>query len=172
MKKSVLKLDFFPNIFEFPAEKSLKIVKTYNFSGKDQIFPKFLNFPGATNAFKATQQLFRLANDTNDIGDRVIGMVREILAYVGNEQPSVRGAALEILGAPHLLMRIVVELGIEQSISKEILVRIHVARHDPIEAVSEIAERLWIENHLQVKQVIGAMLVGTDFYVKIWRNFT
>lgn len=123
------------------------------------LFEHFSLDSGATNAFKATQQLFRLANDTNDIGDRVIGMVREILAYVGNEQPSVRGAALEILGAPHLLMRIVVELGIEQSISKEILVRIHVARHDPIEAVSEIAERLWIENHLQVKQVIGAMLV-------------
>lgn len=123
------------------------------------LFEHFSQNSGATNAFKATQQLFRLANDTNDIGERVIGMVREILAYVGHENHSVRIASLEILGAPQLLMRIIVELGLETSISKEILVRVFVARHDPIEQVATVAEGLWHQNHMQVKTVIGAMLV-------------
>ncbi|UMM21336.1 hypothetical protein L5515_003059 [Caenorhabditis briggsae] len=123
------------------------------------LFEYFSLDSGATNAFKATQQLFRLANDTNDIGERVIGMVREILAYVGHENHSVRIAALEILGAPQLLMRIVVELGLEASISREILVRVYVARHDPIEQVATVAETLWHQNHMQAKTIIGSMLV-------------
>uniref|UniRef100_A0A1I7UWW1 TOG domain-containing protein n=1 Tax=Caenorhabditis tropicalis TaxID=1561998 RepID=A0A1I7UWW1_9PELO len=123
------------------------------------LFEHFSQDPGATNAFKATQQLFRLANDTNDIGERVIGMVREILAYVGHQNHSVRIAALEILGAPQLLMRIVVELGIEAPISKEILVRVFVARHDPMEQVATVADGLWHQNHLQAKTVIGEMIV-------------
>ncbi|CAL2035321.1 unnamed protein product [Caenorhabditis brenneri] len=123
------------------------------------LFEHFSQDSGATNAFKATQQLFRLANDTNDIGERVIGMVREILAYVGHENHSVRIAALEILGAPQLLMRIVVELGIEASISREILVRVFVAKHDPMEQVATVADGLWHQNHMQAKVVIGEMIV-------------
>ncbi|CAI5445400.1 unnamed protein product [Caenorhabditis angaria] len=112
-----------------------------------------------TQAFKATQQLVRLANDTNDIGDRVIGMIREILSYVSHDKHEVRISALEVLSAPQLLMRIIVEGGIETSIAREILVRVFVARFDPIETVANVADRLWIENHLQIKTVMGLALV-------------
>lgn len=114
----------------------------------------------AAPAFKAVQQLFRLANDTNDIGDRVLGMIREVLAYLTHENHDVRIAALQVLSAPHLLMRVVVECGLDAPVAREILVRMFVVKHDPMEQVATIAEKVWVENHMQVKTCIGEPLVG------------
>uniref|UniRef100_A0A8R1HWX1 TOG domain-containing protein n=1 Tax=Caenorhabditis japonica TaxID=281687 RepID=A0A8R1HWX1_CAEJA len=123
------------------------------------LFEHYSQNASASAAFKAVQQLFRLANDTNDIGDRVLGMVAEILAYLTHDDHAVRVAALEILSAPQMLMRIVVECGLEAPIARKILVRVFVARQDPLEQVAEVAERLWLDNHLHVKTCIGEELV-------------
>ncbi|CAB3402031.1 unnamed protein product [Caenorhabditis bovis] len=110
-------------------------------------------------AYLALRQLFRLANDTNDIGPRILGMVREIFGYVTHDNSEVRPAALEILAAPQLLMRIVVECGLDASISQEILIRVYIARFDPVESIVEYADRLWDSNHLQIKTVMALPLV-------------
>ncbi|CAI2349719.1 unnamed protein product [Caenorhabditis sp. 36 PRJEB53466] len=123
------------------------------------LFEYFSEHTSAVAAFKAVQQLFRLVNDTNDIGERVLGMVREVLNYVTHENPSVRKASLEVLSAPQLLMRIIVECGSETPIAREILVRIFVARHDPTEQVATVAKKVWTDNHMQIKTIIGLPLV-------------
>ncbi|CAD6185730.1 unnamed protein product [Caenorhabditis auriculariae] len=109
-------------------------------------------------ALKALSQLMGLANDTGDVGPRVIGMLRETLAFVTNDRHEVRIAALQVLSAPQLLTRVVVESD-DPEIVRDLLVRIYIAIFDPVEAVAEAANRVWHDNHFQPKILMGDMIV-------------
>ncbi|KIH48916.1 hypothetical protein ANCDUO_21011, partial [Ancylostoma duodenale] len=107
---------------------------------------------------QALVQLAGLANETEDTGPRVVSLARSALNYLDNESCDVRETVLKVLSAPNLLTRLVLSSD-DSDFPIECLVRLFVARFDPIEAVAERAEGLWYESSFHLKPEMAEPLI-------------
>ncbi|KAL6728600.1 hypothetical protein Aduo_010358 [Ancylostoma duodenale] len=107
---------------------------------------------------QALVQLAGLANETEDTGPRVVSLASSALNYLDNESCDVRETVLKVLSAPNLLTRLVLSSD-DPEFPIECLVRLFVARFDPIEAVAERAEGLWYESSFHLKPEMAEPLI-------------
>ncbi|PIO68756.1 hypothetical protein TELCIR_09444 [Teladorsagia circumcincta] len=107
---------------------------------------------------KALLQLVSLANETEDTGPRVVSLARSTLAYLDNDSCDLRENVIKVLSAPQLLTRLVLSSD-DSRFAIECLVRVFVARFDPVEAVAEQASQLWYASVFHMRPEMAEPLI-------------
>ncbi|KAK6024062.1 HEAT repeat protein, partial [Ostertagia ostertagi] len=112
----------------------------------------------SSHSRQALLQLVSLANETEDTGPRVVSLARSTLAYLDNDSCDLRENVIKVLSAPQLLTRLVLSSD-DSRFAIECLVRVFVARFDPVEAVAEQASQLWYASVFHLRPEMAEPLI-------------
>ncbi|GMR42536.1 hypothetical protein PMAYCL1PPCAC_12731 [Pristionchus mayeri] len=110
-------------------------------------------------SFAVCQKFVSLVNDTGKVTPSGSEMVEYLLDLLTSSKPEMREAALKCLSASQLLSRVAVMASNGEEMNTLIRRRILVARFDPIEAVSSLANNLWFTSLFSLKSDLFQSLV-------------
>ncbi|VDM51837.1 unnamed protein product, partial [Angiostrongylus costaricensis] len=115
---------------------------------------------------KALMQLVSVVNETEATSKRIVDLVRSILFYLTfPSTSSVIVVLYQVLSAPQFMTRLVLSCD-DESFATECLVRLFIARYDPVESVAGQASKLWYSSLFHLRRVMAGPLIGTgDLYL-------